>query len=302
VAKSFLRPLHGFLLLDKPLGPSSNQALQTVKKTFCAEKAGHTGSLDPLASGMLPICFGAATRYAQYLLNADKTYRAEIRLGQTTTTGDREGKIIEEKPLPLLGEKDIRVILKEFLGKQKQQPPMYSALKYQGKPLYELARRGIEVEREPRDIEIHSISLIDYAVTTITIEVRCSKGTYIRVLAEDIGKRLECGAHLNSLHRLSVEGFSSQQMVSLAHLKNIENDKGLTALQQYILPIDEALKHYPQLNLSQWWLTILRQGKKFVDADLTAGIKRLYDQSGQFKGLVIVDEEHRISVLRLMAY
>ena len=180
--------------------------------------------------------------------------------------------------------------------------PCFFSIKYQGKPLYELARQGIEVEREAREIEIYSISLIEYAITTITVEVRCSKGTYIRTLAEDIGKRLECGAHLQALHRLSIEGFASQQMVSLSHLKEIEKDKGLTALQNYILPIDAALKHYPQLILSQWWLTVLRQGKKFVYPELTAGIKRLYDQSGQFKGLVTVDEEHRISVLRLLAY
>ncbi len=302
MAKPFTRPLNGIFLLNKSLGPSSNQALQAIKKLFYADKAGHTGSLDPLASGMLPICLGAATRYAQYLLNADKCYRAKISLGQTTSTGDREGKVITETPLPLLGKKDVDAVLKTFIGKQQQCPPMYSALKFEGKPLYELARQGIEVERPLRDIEIHSLRLIDYDIKTLTIEVHCSKGTYIRTLAEDIGKKLECGAHLNALHRLSIEGFDREQMVSLEQLQHLAAQKGLSALEALILPMDKALMHYPSFTVSQWWLMVLRQGKQFVCTEVSPGLKRLYSHDGQFKGLIMVDESGRVKAERLLGF
>lgn len=302
MAKAFSRPINGILLLDKSLGISSNHALQAIKKTFYADKAGHTGSLDPLASGMLPICLGAATRYAQYLLNADKCYRAKIRLGQTTTTGDREGKIIAETALPLLSEKDVAAILKTFLGPQQQCPPMYSALKHQGKKLYELARQGIEVERPLRDITIHSLKLMDYDITTLTIEVQCSKGTYIRTLAEDIGKKLECGAHLAALHRLSVAGFNEDKMLTLEQLQDIAVQKGVSALEEYVLPMDKALAHYPSIALSQWWLMLLQQGKSFVCPELPPGLTRLYAQDGQLKGLVMIDDTGRVKAERLLGF
>ncbi len=302
MAKSFSRPINGILLLDKSLGVSSNHALQSIKKMFYADKAGHTGSLDPLASGMLPICLGAATRYAQYLLNADKRYRAKIRLGQSTTTGDREGKITAETPLPLLGEKDVAAVLKTFLGPQQQCPPMYSALKHQGKKLYELARQGIEVERPLRDIEIHGLKLIDYDITTLTVEVHCSKGTYIRTLAEDIGKKLDCGAHLAALHRLSVEGFNSEEMLTLEQLQELAAQKGVSALDEYVLPMDKTLAHYPSIALSEWWLALLRCGKSFICPELSSGLKRLYAQDGQFKGLVMVDDSGRVKAERLLAF
>lgn len=302
MAKSFTRPFNGILLLDKALGPSSNQALQEIKKLFYADKAGHTGSLDPLASGMLPICLGAATRYAQYILNADKWYRAQISLGKTTTTGDREGKVIAETPLPLLGEKDVAAVLKTFLGPQLQCPPMYSALKHQGKPLYELARQGIEVERPEREITIHAIQLIDYDIKTLTIEVHCSKGTYIRTLAEDIGKKLDCGAHLNALHRLSIAGFEGETMLSLEQLQHLKAQQGLRALENLVLPTDKALMHYPSFTVSDWWLTVLRQGKQFVCADVSPGLKRLYSHDGQFKGLVMVGDTGRVKAERLLAW
>ncbi len=302
MAKVFSRSLNGILLLDKSLGLSSNQALQSVKKMFYAEKAGHTGSLDPLASGMLPICLGGATRYAQYLLNADKSYRAKIRLGQSTTTGDREGKIVAETPLPLLGEKELAETLKTFLGPQQQCPPMYSALKHQGKKLYELARQGIEVERPLRDIEIRSLKLIAYDILTLTIEVQCSKGTYIRTLAEDIGKKLDCAAHLHELHRLSVEGFKEQAMQTLEQLQELAAQKGASALDPFLLPMDKALTHYPSLTVTEWWLNVLRQGKSFVFSELSPGLKRLYTEDAQFKGLVLVDETGRVKAERLLGF
>ncbi len=301
MARPFKRPLQGLLLLNKALGPSSNQALQVIKKLFYVDKAGHTGTLDPLASGMLPICVGAATRYANYLLNADKTYRATIRLGQSTTTGDREGKIVSETALPLLSEKDVVAVLKNFVGVQQQCPPMYSAIKQKGKPLYELARQGIEVERPLREIEIYALELIHYDLVTLTLEVHCSKGTYIRTLAEDIGKKLECAAHLHALHRLSIGAFQPDQMVSLVELQALAQ-KGVGAIDAWILPMEEALKHYPAFSVSQWWLQILRQGKSFVCAGLAPGLQRLYSQDGQFHGLVMVDELGCVRVERLLGF
>lgn len=301
MARPFKRPLQGLLLLNKALGPSSNQALQVIKKLFYVDKAGHTGTLDPLASGMLPICVGAATRYANYLLNADKTYRATIRLGQSTSTGDREGKIISETALPLLSEKDVAAVLKSFVGVQQQCPPMYSAIKQNGKPLYELARQGIEVERPLREIEIYTLELIHYDLVTLTLKVHCSKGTYIRTLAEDIGKKLECAAHLQALHRLSIGAFQPDQMVSLVELQALAQ-KGVGAIDAWILPMEEALKHYPTFSVSQWWLQILRQGKSFVCADLAPGLKRLYSRDGQFHGLVTVDELGCVRVERLLGF
>lgn len=300
--KLFTRPLNGIFLLNKSLGPSSNQALQSIKKILYADKAGHTGSLDPLASGMLPICLGAATRYAQYLLNADKWYRAQICLGQTTDTGDREGKIIAETPLPLLTEKEVAAVLQTFIGVQFQCPPMYSALKHQGKPLYELARQGIEVERSLREIEIYAIHLIEYDVKTLTVEVHCSKGTYIRTLAEDIGKKLDCGAHLHALHRLSIEGFNRDQMTTLEQLQQLAAKKGLSAVEALVLPMDKALRHYPSFTVSQWWLMALRQGKQFVCTEVSPGLKRLYSNDGQFKGLVVVDDSGCVRAERLLGF
>lgn len=302
MAKSFSRSINGIVLLDKSLGVSSNHALQSVKRLFYADKAGHTGSLDPLASGLLPICLGAATRYAQYLLDADKRYRTQIRLGQTTTTGDREGKILAETALPLLSEKEVTSALNTFLGPQQQCPPMYSALKHQGKKLYELARQGIEVERPLRDIEIYSLKLMAYDITTLTIEVHCSKGTYIRTLAEDIGKKLGCGAHVSTLHRLAVAGFNEADMYPLTQLQALGAQKGVSAVEEYLLPMDKALLHYPPLILSEWWLTLLKQGKSFVDSALSPGLKRLYTSDGQFRGLVMVDESGRVKSERLLGF
>ncbi len=300
MAKRFSRSLQGFLLFNKPIGPSSNQALQTIKYLFAADKAGHTGSLDPLASGMLPICFGGATRYAQYLLNANKSYRAKIRLGQKTSTADAEGRVIEEKPLPLLSEKEVSEVLTTFLGTQFQCPPMYSAIKHQGKPLYELARKGIEIEREKREIEILGLRLLDYSIETLTVEVDCSKGTYIRTLAEDIGEKLGCGGHIQTLHRLSVEGFQKESMQSIQELQKTEAERGLTGLDEFILPIGQALKHYPEFIASDFCLMALRHGKKLRYSELKSGIHRVQTAGGEFKGLVAVDTQGYLKVERLI--
>ena len=205
-------PIHGILLVDKPTGKTSNGVLQQVKRLFQAQKAGHTGSLDPLASGMLPICFGKATKFAQYLLDSDKHYITEATLGITTSTGDLEGEILQERPVAKMTEAALECVLDKFRGPLVQVPPMYSALKHQGKPLYQLARQGVEVDRKKREVFIHQLTLLERRENKLLLEVVCSKGTYIRTLVEDIGKSLLCGATVSALHRKNVATFSQCPM------------------------------------------------------------------------------------------
>ena len=235
------RPVHGVLLLDKPLGLSSNQALQKAKWLLRADKAGHTGTLDPLATGVLPLCFGAATKFSEIQLDADKTYEALLLLGQKTTTGDAEGDVIETRPVPRITPELLDVLTLRFTGAQTQIPPMYSALKKDGKALYEYARKGQEVEREPRHITIYKLNMSEShdirAPAAIKIIVTCSKGTYIRTLGEDIGEAIGCGAHLGSLRRLETGGFVDQQCVTLAELEAMteaERDARLLSVQSLV--------------------------------------------------------------------
>ena len=229
------RPVHGVLLLDKPLGLSSNQALQKAKWLLRAEKAGHTGTLDPLASGVLPLCFGAATKFSQGHLDADKTYEATIRLGVTTTTGDAEGQVLAERPVPPITPEQLEAVRQRFLGRITQLPPMHSALKKDGKALYEYARQGVEVERTPREIEIYELNMAlardGQAPAAIDIVVKCSKGTYIRTLGEDIGAALGCGGHLTALRRTATGGFDIAQCVTLQALEALPEDERLALLQ-----------------------------------------------------------------------
>ena len=217
------RPVHGVLLLDKPLGLSSNQALQKAKWLLRAEKAGHTGTLDPLATGVLPLCFGAATKFSQIQLDADKTYEAVLLLGQKTTTADAEGDVIETRPVPEITPELLAAMTQRFTGPLAQIPPMYSALKKDGKALYEYARQGIDIEREARHITIFSLEMVqvsdDRAPAALKITVSCSKGTYIRTLGEDIGEALGCGAHLGALRRIETGGFVAAQCITLAALE-----------------------------------------------------------------------------------
>ena len=234
------RPVHGVLLLDKPLGWSSNDALQKVKWLLRAEKAGHTGTLDPLATGVLPLCFGAATKFSQLQLGADKTYEARARLGVKTSTGDAEGEVIAERAVSV-SEADLGTVSARFSGPIRQIPPMHSALKKDGKALYEYARAGIEVEREARDVTIQALALAfdesDGTQHAIRMKVSCSKGTYIRTLGEDIGEALGCGAHLTSLRRVETGGFLAAQCVTLAALEAMTEDERLSCL----LPVDSLL-------------------------------------------------------------
>ncbi|NDZ16234.1 tRNA pseudouridine(55) synthase TruB [Variovorax sp. WS11] len=223
------RPVHGVLLLDKPLGLSSNQALQKAKWLLRAEKAGHTGTLDPLASGVLPLCFGAATKFSQLHLEADKTYEATARLGIRTSTGDAEGEVIEERPVAVTPE-DLARVQTQFTGPIRQVPPMHSALKKDGKALYEYAREGIEVERAPRDVVIHALELVQLSAHEIRIRVSVSKGTYIRTLGEDIGAALGCGAHLSALRRTATGSFDVSQCVTLEALEAMSEAQRIAQL------------------------------------------------------------------------
>ncbi len=236
------KPVNGIVLLDKPAGLTSNRALQTLRRLFDARKAGHTGSLDPFATGMLPLCLGEASKTAAFMIAANKTYRAVARLGLATDTGDIEGSTILNMDIPELSESMIRESFAAFLGEIEQVPPMYSALKQQGQPLYKLARQGKTVERSPRKIVIHDLKLLGFGEQFLEFEVKCSKGTYIRTLAEDLARALDTCAHLVSLRRLSVEPFASGHMVTLNQL---ESDAESQTLDQHLLPIDAGLKNWP---------------------------------------------------------
>jgi len=233
----------GVLLIDKPVGLSSNDALTKVKRIINAKKAGHTGTLDPFATGLLPLCFGEATKFSQDLLEADKTYLAKVHLGVTTTTGDTEGETVETRPVEVSKER-IEAALAKFRGPIMQVPPMYSALKRDGKALYEYAREGITLEREARAVTIHALEMLDYEAPFLTIRVTCSKGTYIRVLGEDIGAELGCGAHLNQLRRIGVGNLSIAGMVTLEQLQAHENPLSLLA------PVDALLSSFPCVELT----------------------------------------------------
>ena len=265
------RPVHGVLLLDKPLGLSSNQALQKAKWLLRAEKAGHTGTLDPLATGVLPLCFGAATKFSGLHLDADKTYEATLQLGVTTTTGDAEGEVIERRAMPAITPEQLEAVRQRFLGRITQVPPMHSALKKDGKALYEYARAGIEVERAPREVAIHALNLalaqVDQAQAAIKIEVTCSKGTYIRTLGEDIGQALGCGGHLTRLRRTATGPFVAAQCTTLPALEALDDHERLNLLQ----PAEALLPDHTAVTLAAddaaKFLTGLRRRGDWVDAD-----------------------------------
>ena len=268
---------HGIVLLDKAYGVSSNRALQQVKSLFRAKRAGHTGSLDPLATGMLPICLGEATKVAGHLLGARKAYRAELELGVVTTTADREGEVVTTRPVPELGRDDIERALARFRGTIRQRPPAYSALKQDGERLYLKARRGEDVVVPEREVRILRLECVSYARPTLTIEVECSTGTYIRSLAVDLGEALGCGAHLSGLRRLWVEPFEREQMWSIDALGERVRQGGSEAL----LPIDAALRAWPEIRLDVAEAERLRRGMEVPRADPGwTGACRVYDAQG----------------------
>lgn len=259
------RPLHGVLLLDKPLGWSSNDALQKAKGLLRAEKGGHTGTLDPLATGLLPLCFGAATKFSQVSLDADKRYRATLQLGQRTTTGDREGEVVEEHPVAC-SLADIQAACARFVGAIAQRPPMHSALKHQGRALYEYARAGVEVERPAREVHVHRIDIVSWQAAQLVIDVACSKGTYIRTLAEDIGAALGCGAHLAALRRTGAGGLDVAEATSIDALAALPEAERARLLR----PADVLLADWPAVRLPDdeagRFLTGLRRRVALADA------------------------------------
>lgn len=284
------------LLLDKPLGLSSNQALQQAKRLFQAAKAGHTGSLDPLATGLLPICFGEATKFSHFLLEADKSYHATIKLGQTTATGDAEGEVLSRSPVNV-SELQLKNTLLNFVGEIMQVPPMYSALKHQGKALYEYARAGVEIERQARQVKIFSIALDSFADELVVIKVHCSKGTYIRTLAEDIGAALGCGAHLAGLRRLSSAHFSLDQAVSIVALEALSMEDRARML----LPVDAAIENLARITVTAESAYYLKQGQAVYGAGVDlAGYFRIYDESRQFIGLAELTADGKIAPRRLI--
>lgn len=277
--------MHGILLLDKPVGITSNAALGRAKKILGIHKAGHTGALDPLASGLLPMCFGEATKVSAWLLNADKSYLAEILLGKTTASGDAEREITGQAPVPDLAAADVEEILDGFRGEIEQIPPMHSALKQGGRRLHELARRGIEVERKPRRVIVHELKLHSLDLPCMLIEVRCSKGTYIRSLAMDIGSKLGCGAHLTALRRTSAGPFLLDDAIGLDALEEM----GRGAACALLLPADAALRHWPALSLDVNEAARIRHGQSLTwRGEQRAGPVRLY-HGDRFMGIGELD-------------
>ena len=284
----------GILLLDKPAGITSNAALGRAKRVLGIRKAGHTGALDPLATGLLPLCFGQATKVSAFLLDADKTYLADVRLGSETESGDAEGAVVAQREVPDLSDEDIETVLAPFRGEIDQVPPMYSALKHQGRRLHELARAGIEVERKPRRVTIHALELLDRGPARLTLRVRCSKGTYIRSLAVDIGRELGCGAHLAALRREASGPFSLRDAITLADLESM----AAAEARAMLLPPDRALENRPRVDLDEGAAGEIRHGRT-VRTDLAPcdGI-RMYSGS-RFLGLGQVDEHGVLRVRRL---
>lgn len=291
------RDIHGVLLLDKPVGYSSNQAVQKVRWLFQARKAGHTGSLDPFATGMLPICLGEASKTAGFMLDASKTYIAQARLGQSTTTGDIEGDVCLEKPVPELTLESIEAAFERFRGAIEQVPPMYSALKHQGQPLYKLARAGQEVERKARAVTIHALELVTWEPPMLTFRVHCSKGTYIRTLAEDIALELGSCAHLKSLRRLNVEPFREQDMISLQELESrLESESP----DEFLLPVDQGLSGWTVINLDESDALRFQHGNPVQVNTDHAGLVRVYNPTGKLLGIGEINDDKLLKPKRIM--
>jgi tRNA pseudouridine55 synthase len=271
---------NGVLLLNKPAGITSNAALQQAKRLLQARKAGHTGTLDPFADGLLPLCFGEATKFSAYLLESDKRYRAVLKLGETTATGDPEGEVLTTREVHVT-RADIEAVLPRFTGAIEQVPPMHSALKHQGRPLYEYARAGIEIDRPPRKVTIRSLRLVECAPPRVVLDVQCSAGTYIRTLAQDIGAALGCGAHLTALTRSAAGGFELGQAHSLADLEDLSADRRAALL----LPPDALLSHLPEAALSTAAALALSRGQRIAASSGLAGLVRVYAPGRVFMGL-----------------
>jgi tRNA pseudouridine55 synthase len=296
--KHTYRDICGILLLDKPAGLSSNQALQKVRRLFAARKAGHTGSLDPLATGLLPICLGEATKVAGYLLGARKAYQADVRLGLTTTTDDAEGEVVETRPVPTLDRAVIEAALAGLRGRIVQTPPVYSALKQGGVPLYRRARRGETVVAPPRAVEIHRLELLEHAGERLRLHIECGAGTYVRSLARDLGERLGCGAHLTALRRLWVEPFLAPRMHTLPVLERTAAEHGDAGLAALLLPLEAALDAIPALTLDAQAAWRLAHGQRLRVAAAARPLVRALAPDGRLVALAAVDAAGWVTVRR----
>ena len=296
--QSFGDPVDGILLLDKPAGITSNEALQRARKLLGARKAGHTGSLDPIATGLLPLCFGSSTRWSGYFLGSDKSYKATVRLGETTETGDSEGAVTTRRPVNV-SESHVRSILQEFVGTRLQIPPMYSAIKVDGQPLYKLARQGKEIAREPREVTVHNLDFQSYDGRDIELTLRCSSGFYVRTLATEIGEKLETGGHVIALRRLGVAGLVVDQALTLDDLAKMP---GSVARRACMSSVGEALDHLPAVELSVDAAFYLCRGQSVRASNLPGeGSVRLYSSATGFLGVGIVGPQGTVAPERLVS-
>ncbi len=295
------RNIDGMILLNKSINKTSNFELQQVRRLFNANKAGHTGSLDPLATGMLPICFGESTKFSQFLLDADKGYRVTGKLGEKTETSDADGEIIQTLPVSVT-KKQLLKVMENFRGDIKQIPSMYSAIKHNGQPLYKLARQGLTVERAPRDITIYDLKLISFDSPWFVLDVECSKGTYIRNLVEDIGDQLNCGAHVTALDRTWVGPFDPENMISFEELSAIKEEQGFTGLDEQLLPVDTPVADWPELHLRDDLAHYFLQGQAILIPNApTDELFRLYGPNDKFLGVGEVDDDGKVAPRRLIS-
>jgi len=294
--------INGILLLDKPPGKTSNKVLQIIKKLFAAEKAGHTGSLDPIATGVLPICFGQATKVSKYLIESSKTYHVIAKLGIKTTTGDCEGRVVEKKSLKQLKNEQIEEVLKFFIGKSEQLPPMFSAVKVDGIRLYKYARKGLTLPRKSRQIMVHNICLKKYKKDLLELIVHCGKGTYVRTLIEDIGTQLDSYAHVTALRRTSIDLLDCQNMITL---KQLEIAKKSQELHSYLLPLDVAIQSLPKVNINEEYRSCFSQGQKVMlqpeDALFNQNI-RVYDHNDQIVGLGCIEKNGLLKPIKVFNF
>ena len=300
------RDVSGILVLDKPAGLTSNGALQEVKRLFNAAKAGHTGSLDPIATGVLPLCFGEATKFSQFLLEADKKYEATFTLGVATDSGDADGQVIETLPVPELDEAALEAVLDQFRGTIEQVPSMYSAIKVDGQPLYKLARQGVEVERKARTVTIYSLEMLKFTGETLDVAIACSKGTYIRSIAEDVGKVLGCGAHVSALRRTASGPYEIAAAHTLASLHKIAEAGGFGGIDALLEPASSAVQHWPAVELTELTASYLRQGQAVqIPHAPTTGWVRIFSESENdgtgFLGVGEILEDGRVAPRRLVA-
>ncbi|MCD8547456.1 MAG: tRNA pseudouridine(55) synthase TruB [Aeromonadaceae bacterium] len=301
------RDVHGILLLNKPSGITSNDALQQVKRIYNAAKAGHTGALDPLATGMLPICLGEATKFSQFLLDADKRYQVTAQLGVRTDTSDSDGQVISRRPVTATAQQ-LEHLLTRFLGETMQVPSMYSALKHNGRPLYEYAREGIEVEREARPITLYSLQLLNFTGETFSLDVHCSKGTYIRTLIDDLGELLGCGAHVTALHRSQVASYPAERMLTLEQLETLFSrckQAGIPPREQLdplLLPMDTAVAALPEVNMSAIVASYVNQGQavQVPGVPLDGFVRMTVGEAREFIGVGEIDDDGKVAPRRLV--